>query len=321
MTGRFLRLSFLSLFSISVSTGLLAQEQPKPGDGEGDDLMAILESQDASGKTNFTAATFKTTRIANGHSIEHLGKGVLDFRVNHRFGRINHGLKEFFGLDNATTRIGFDYGVTDWLMVGIGRSTYMKDVDGFVKVKILRQKDDNSMPVSLSYMGAFSAQAVEAVSLPPGAEYPFSNRLAYVNQLLIARKFNNWLSLQLMPTHVHYNFVPLRDDPNDIFALGIGGRLKLTRRISLTGEYYMVLPADQKIQGTRNALTLGFDIETGGHVFQLLFSNATGISERSVIGQTAGRWDKGDIHFGFNISRVFTLIRPKEFKDSRNKIW
>lgn len=299
----------------------LAQTDSLKNTGDGDDLMAMLTDEAGAGKQENTSATFKTTRIANGHSIENIGKGVLDFRINHRFGRINQGAKEFFGLDNATTRIGFDYGITDWLMVGIGRSTYLKDVDGFAKVKILRQKADNSMPVSLSYLGSVSVQAVDMVVPPAGSDYPFSNRVAYVNQLLIARKFSNWLSLQLMPTHLHYNFVQYKDEPNDIFAVGVGGRVKLSNRISLTGEYYMVVPPDDRMRGTHNSLTLGFDIETGGHVFQLLFSNSTGITERSVIGQTTGEWDKGDIHFGFNISRVFTLVRPKEFKNTRNKIW
>lgn len=306
-----------SLFSYCVK----AQTDSVKNTGDGDDLMAMLTDEAGANKNEYTSATFKTTRIANGHSIENIGKGVLDFRINHRFGRINQGAKEFFGLDNATTRLGFDYGVTDWLMVGIGRSTYLKDVDGFAKIKILRQKADNSMPVSLSYLGSVSIQAVDMVVPPAGSDYPFSNRVAYINQLLIARKFSNWLSLQLMPTHLHYNFVQYKDEPNDIFAVGIGGRVKLSNRISLTGEYYMVVPPDDRMRGTHNSLTLGFDIETGGHVFQLLFSNSTGITERSVIGQTNGEWDKGDIHFGFNISRVFTLVRPKEFKNTRNKIW
>lgn len=315
-----LRITIISLLLLNMaSLGARAQGTDTTArNADGEDLMAMLDDKEDS-KTGYTTSTFKTTRIANGHSIENVGKGILDFRINHRFGQINDGVKEFFGLDNATTRIGFDYGITDWLMVGIGRSTYLKDVDGFLKVKILHQKEDNSMPVSVSYMGAMSVQDVKLVEPPAGSDYPFSNRVAYVNQLLIARKFANWLSLQLMPTHLHYNFVRYNDEPNDIFAVGLGGRLKLSNRISLTGEYYMVM--GDKMRDTRNSLTLGFDIETGGHVFQLMFTNSTGITERSVIGQTTGQWDKGNIHFGFNISRVFTIVRPKEFKNTRNKIW
>lgn len=284
-----------------------------------DDLMAMLEQEPSKPKRTYTFATFKTTRIANAHSIENLAKGVLDFRVNHRFGSFSGGSKEFFGLDNATTRIGFDYGITNWLMIGIGRSSFMKEYDGFLKSRLLRQKDNGGTPISISYLGSISLQTND-VAVPNGAEYYFTNRLTYINQLLVARKFSNWLSIQLMPTHIHYNLVAYRNEPNDLLAIGVGGRVKISKRMALTCEYYLV-PDEYKRQGTRNALTLGVDIETGGHVFQLMFSNATGVSERAVIGQTTGLWDKGDIHFGFNISRVFTIIRPKEFETSRNKIW
>lgn len=286
---------------------------------ESEDLMALLEEAAGKPKKEYTIATFKTTRIANAHSIENLGKGILDFRVNHRFGRVNDGAKEFFGLDNATTRIGFDYGITNWLMIGIGRSSFMKEYDGFIKMRLLRQKDNGGTPLSISYLGAMSVQSME-VSVPAGTEYYFTNRLAYLNQLLIARKFSNWLSLQLMPTHLHYNLVDYRTEKNDVLAIGLGGRIKVSKRIALTGEYYYV-PDDFKRRGSKNSLTFGMDIETGGHIFQLMFSNSTGVSERAVIGQTTGLWDKGDIHFGFNISRIFTIVKPKEFEGSRNKIW
>lgn len=291
-----------------------------PGDTTGsDDLMSLLEEEPAATSKEYTTATFKSTRIANGHSIESTGKGVLDFRVSHRFGMLNQGLRDFFGLDNATTRIGFDYGVTDWLMIGLGRSSFMREYDGFLKAKVLRQREDGGLPFSVSYMGALSIQDND-VTIPAGTEYFFTNRMAYVNQLLIARKFSQAISLQLMPTHVHYNLVQYRNEPNDVIALGLGGRIKLSNRISLTGEYYYLLP-DNRLRDTRNSLTLGFDIETGGHVFQLLFSNSTGITERYAIGQTTGDWGNADIHFGFNISRVFTIVKPKGFENSRNKIW
>lgn len=286
---------------------------------DADDLMALLQSDTEHTKSDYVTGTFKTTRIANGHSIEQTAKGVLDFRINHRFGAINGGFSEFFGLDNAVTRIGADYGITDWLMVGLGRSTYMKEVDGFVKARILKQTESGSMPVSVSYLGGMSMQGVALMQVPAGAEYYFTNRLGYVNQLLIARKFSNALSLQIMPTHVHNNFVQFREEPNDIFAMGVGGRIKLSNRIAVTGEYYYQL--GDRMRNATNSLTLGIDIETGGHVFQLMLTNSTGVSERAVVGNTTERWEKGNIHFGFNISRVFTIVRPDGFKDSRNKIW
>jgi hypothetical protein len=323
-------LLLLAVFNINAQAQTppqLSTQDTTASEGE-DELMTMLEEEPSKPGKEYTTATFKTTRIANGHSIENTGVGVLDFRVGHRFGFINQGIKDFFGLDNATTRIAFDYGITNWLMVGVGRSSYLKEYDGFVKAKLLRQREKGGMPFSVSYMGAASIQTNDP-GLPDSVEYYFSNRVAYVNQLLIARKFNSWLSLQLMPTHIHYNLVTFRDDPNDVVAVGIGGRLKLSNRISLTGEWYYQIPSMQRHDEadptrstyTRNPLTIGLDIETGGHVFQLLFTNAAGITERNVVGQTTGDWSKGDIHFGFNISRVFTIVKPKGFENSRNKIW
>ena len=279
---------------------------------ESDDLMDMLDEGDQapSKKKAYTTATFKTSRIVNGQSIENTAKGVLDFKVNHRFGAIDN-LNNFFGLDNANTMIGFDYGITDWLMVGFSRSTYEKEYQGFVKAKILRQTENGDMPISLSYYGNTSLQSLPAPTLPAGQEYHFSNRMFYVNQLLLARKFNQWLSVQLMPTHVHYNLVPTTAEPNDIFALGVGGRVKVSNRVSLNAEYYYRFT---ELNGYSNSLSIGCDIETGGHVFQLMLTNSTAMTERAFIGQTVSPWGDGGIHFGFNISRVFTIVKPKEFK-------
>lgn len=204
-------------------------------------------------------------------------------------------------------------------MIGIGRSTFQKEVDGLIKIKILRQREGGGMPVSVSYLGNAGIQTAD-VAVPDGKEYFFSNRVANANQLIIARKFSSGFSLQLMPTHVHYNLVPLAKDHNDVLAMGVAGRIKLNRRISFTGEYYYTIP-EYELTGSRNALSLGFDIETGGHVFQLMFTNARGMSERTFVGQTTDDWGAGDIHFGFNISRVFTIVKPKGMAGMRNKIW
>lgn len=309
-------------FTLSVfpcASSLQAQGRDSLQSRDENDMMAILNKEsDHIPAAIYTAATFKSTRIANGHSIEQVGAGVLDMRINHRFGLLNQAFKNFFGLDNVVSHLGFDYGITDRLMIGVGRSTYLKDYDGFLKVKILRQTEDGRMPVSLSYMGALSIQAQDAYA-PAGKSYMFKDKMAYIHQVLIARKFSASFSLQLMPVYIHYNLVAFNNEPNDIFALGFGGRLKLSKRISVTGEYYPLI--GKKLNGTRNAASVGVDIETGGHVFQLLFTNATGINERTVIGQTTGRIDRGDIHFGFNISRVFTIVRPKDTRDLHNKIW
>jgi len=312
------------LFTAIVFTGTAAhaqdgKKQPKKEQTENaDDLMAMLDSEDGHKPKEYTTATFKSTRVINGQSIENTAKGVLDFRVSHRFGELSDA-DNFFGLDNANTSIGFDYGITNDVMVGISRSTYDKEFQAFTKIKLLRQTDTKDMPVSVSYMGAAAVHARKQPDpLPAGQTFYFTNRLTYVNQLLIARKFSSKFSLQLMPTHIHYNIVPTIAEPNDMFALGIGGRLKLSNRISLTGEYYYRF---NELNGYFNSASIGIDIETGGHVFQLMVTNATAMTERAFIGQTTSDIADGGIHFGFNISRVFTIVRPKEFEGTRSKIW
>lgn len=276
------------------------------------DLLGQLEKElmgDEKDRTNYATATFKTTRLIDGHTVENVGKGVLDMKVSHRFGKINNGVYELFGLDNATMRMGLDYGITRYLMVGFGRSTFEKTLDAFFKLKILRQSSGKrSMPITLSYVPtvALKTQKFE----DPDRKNFITSKLSFTHQLLIGRKFSEGTSFQLMPTFTHINLVQLATDPNDLYAIGIGGRQKLSKRVSFNAEYYYQLPG-YKLTGTTDALSVGFDIETGGHVFQLHFTNSQGMSERSFITGTRGLWEKGDVYFGFNISRVFTVGKRK----------
>lgn len=275
-----------------------------------DDLMKMLEEEtEKDKKPDYATATFKTTRLINGHSVENVAAGVLDFRISHRFGYISGGAYELWGLDEASMRLGLDYGLTRWWMIGVGRSTYQKQYDGFTKVKLLRQSSGvRSMPITLSAVGSMMYKSLKFDD--PNRDNYYTSNLYYSGQLLIARKFNESLSLQLMPTIVHYNLVPEASDPNDLFSVGIGGRMKISKRTSLNVEYYYQLP-DYKLPGTTNSLAIGFDIETGGHVFQLYCTNSTGMTERTYINETTGNFFKGDIRLGFTISRVFTLKKPK----------
>lgn len=259
-----------------------------------------LQAQD--GTKEYVTHTFDGTRIINGHSVETLGAGDLEFLISHRFGRLNGGLYEFLGLDHASIRFGFEYGITDRLNVGVGRSSYGKHFDAFAKAKLLQQRD--GMPVTVTFLtsAAVNTLKTSAADLP----LPLQSRFTYANQLLIARKFGEGFSLQLSPTHLHYNLVDNRDQPNDWFAVGAGARIQLTRMLGISLEYYHLLPgyfpADRK-----SPLGIGFDIRTAGHVFQLHFTNAAAMIEKGFIGETTGDWLKGDIQFGFNISRVFRL--------------
>ncbi len=277
------------------------------------DLMAQLEREvigDNKTKTTYITATFKTTRLINGHTVENVGKGVLDVKISHRFGKLNNGSYELFGLDNASMRMGFDYGITRYLMVGIGRSTFEKTYDGYFKLKLLRQSTGKrKMPVTVSYVPTIAVKTLKFED--PNRKNYFTSRLFYTHQLIIGRKFSEGTSIQLMPTYVHRNLVKLLAEPNGTMAVGVGGRQKISKRISLNVEYYYQIPG-YKMTGTTNSLSLGVDIETGGHVFQLHFTNSRGMNERTFISETIGEWGKGDIYFGFNISRVFTVGKRKK---------
>lgn len=289
------------------------------------DLFKMLEEEsnkENKTRTNYTSATFKSTRLINGHTVETLGKKILDFRISHRFDKFSDGFYEMFGLDHAKMRIGLDYGLTDRFMFGLGRSTYEKQYDGFFKYKIFRQSTGyKKMPVTIDFMASVmrrrdtAALSSELISNPSYSvkDIPYSSKFYYCFQLIIGRKFSEHTSLQIMPTLIHNNIVKKVSDPNNNIAIGIGGRQKISKRLSINGEYYYVLPA-YKFEGTTNSLSFGVDIETGGHVFQLHFTNSMGMTERTFIARTqkeGGQWSKGDINFGFNISRVFVIGKKK----------
>ena len=282
---------FLVLLFIVLSLQLSAQ-----------DLFDILEDE-APETTEVVTATFKGTRIANGHSIENRKKKELEFIISHRFGRVNTGFYDLFGLDQSNIRFALEYGITDDLTAGLGRSSFEKIYDGFLKYKLVKQKTgSNSFPIAISLFGSATIKTQE--SFDPNFDPSFSERLAYVGQVLIARKFSPSLSLQLTPTFVHRNSVVLDADPHDIFALGFGGRVKLSKRVSLNAEYYYAFDELESLT-TTNSLAFGVDIETGGHVFQIILSNSITMIEKSFITETTGNFFGGDIHLGFNISRTF----------------
>lgn len=289
------RLSLLILFSL-IPAGIFAQ----------DDLMNLLNDS-TTRQINYTLATFKSTRIMNGHSTERMPAGQLDVRFSHRFGLVSTGPYEFWGLDQANVHFGFEYGIWDWLMIGVGRGTYEKTYDGFAKFSVLRQSTGAvEMPVSLSIFTSIAVNSLKWTN--PDVKNYFSSRLSYVWQVLVARKISETFSAQLTPSYVHRNLVQTELDPNDLFALGAGGKIELTKRISFNVEYYYVTNHHPYMsQPVYNPLSLGFDIQTGGHVFQIIVTNSIAMIEKGFIGETTGQWRTGDIHLGFNISRVFTL--------------
>ena len=253
----------------------------------------------------FAYKTFRDTRILNGHSVETNNDGLATFIISHRFGILNSGLSEFFGLDQSTIRIGLDYGIKDWVTVGVGRSSFEKTVDAYGKVRFLRQSSgEKNTPCTLT---GFSSVAINTLSFSnPNRENYFTSRLTFTNQLLIARKFSDDFSFQLMPTVVHRNLVSTLAEKNDVYACGGAFRYQLSRSWALSGEYYYVLP-DQLAPDRYNPAALGFEVETRGHVFQFQVGNSRGMIEKFFVTETVANVTKGDIHFGFNITRDFKL--------------
>jgi hypothetical protein len=273
-----------------------------------EDLLSLVGVDDKP-KKEFVNYSFKSSRVIMSHSMELIRPGVMDLRILHRFGNINKGAYEFFGLDNATMRLGFDFGLSKNLMAGIGRSTNKKELDAFAKYRLIHQsKGPKSLPFSLLVTGGASLTTLKNTDTTQ--KNYFSSRIGYYGQVIIGSKISESFTLQFMPTIVHRNLVPTVEDPNDLLAVGVGTRLKLSNRISLNVDYYYRLnpnPTD----GTQNPLSIGFDIETGGHVFQLHFTNAVGMNEKVFLLETTNNWGKGDIQFGFNISRSFQIKKKK----------
>lgn len=280
-----------------------------------DDLLDLLES-DEEPEIVYAFATFKGTKVVNLQSPEIPHKGVLQYVISHRFGSFNDDfLYNFAGLDNAQIRMSFDYSICDWLNVGVSHASFGKIYDGFAKYRLKRQsKGAKNFPVTIT---GFSGIYYKSLKFTDGLEHAGTERLSFVNQLVIARKFNSNFSAVITPTHVHNNIVDLESFDNSVFAVGLGARYKFTPMHALNVEYihqlnpYTFEDSDGNIQNMNNSLSIGFDIETGGHVFQLFLTNSQAISEPLVITDTRTSWLDGDIHFGFNISRVFTIKRPK----------
>lgn len=266
------------------------------------DLLDVLELETPKTK-NIVTSTFKGTRIINGHSIENRKDKELEFIISHRFGAINLGFDELFGLDQSNIRFALEYGLNDNLTAGFGRSSFEKTYDVFLKYSLLKQKrGEKSFPFAVSLFGSVAAKTLK--DYDPADKRTFKESLFYVGQVLIARKVSPSFSFQITPTYVHRNSVKLAADPHDIFAVGLGTRIKLSKRVSFNSEYFYALDQLSSLK-TTNSMAFGVDIETGGHVFQLILSNAITMIEKSFITETTGNFFKGDIHLGFNISRTF----------------
>jgi len=269
------------------------------------DLLSQL-SESAEPEKEFVFQTFKGTRVVNGHSVEVKGKGELEFIIGHRFGTINSGAYNFFGWDAAYIRFGLEYGLTSKLGIGVGRSSFNKIYDTYLKYMVVRQSKGGGSPITITTFGSIGFQTVDQ-------ELSLQSKMYYSAQVLMARKFSSNFSLQLSPTFIHANQVDQMKENNDQFALGFQGRYKITRSLAINAEYFY--RANPVSGGPYyDPIGIGLDIETGGHVFQLIFSNTQGMVDRTYVGQTDGNFFEGDIHFGFNITRTFQLKKERPAK-------
>ena len=231
--------------------------------------------------------------------------------IQHRFGSIENGFYDLFGMDYATIRFDFHYGLTDRISFGVGRSSLDKIYDIFLKTKLIRQTSGfKSFPFSVLFYSDIGIDTKRKPEIYPSVKDNFSNRLLYVNQLIIGRKFSRNLSLEILPTLVHRNLVPTNDDDHDQASIGIAGRFKLSNRISINADYF--IPIGDRNENYKNSLAVGVDYETGGHVFQVMLANAQGPYEYTFSENASGDFSSGTLYLGFNISRSFTLKNEDE---------
>lgn len=280
----------LSILIVLIPFFVLSQE---------DDLLGEIDNVPT--EDEYEIAAFKGLKIVNFESTKMVSKKQLFFVVSHRFGSIKTGIEDFFGLDQAVTRLNFIYGISDGINIGISRSSFQKTYEGSLKLRLLRQRAGGSPFTVVLFSNVLMDTSLEEEVLPG---LKFENRLSYSTQALISKKLNKNLSLQLAPTFFHDNLVAFDGQENSQYAIGIGGRHKLTKRWSINIDYGLHLNRAAN-SPFKNPLSIGFDLETGGHVFQLHFTNAQPMNTNTFLGQATGDWGNGDIFFGFNLSRVF----------------
>lgn len=308
-----------------------------------DDILKMMDSvvveEDKS--VNKVTATFKTTKVISLQTPQTVGAGELDFRVTHRFGNIGEasggGVHTLYGWDAISdVRFSFDYGITGKFQVGVARNKKDENLDGSLKFRFLEQTLDNKVPLSICAYTIASLTPMRVSQLYAGADSlwvvaneKFAHKMAYTTQLIFARKFAPWLSAAIAPGYTHRNYVlaavnssNAAVDENGLFSVGAGLRLKVSRSVSLLADYFYVISDYRKDNPTMPyyaPLSLGVEIETGGHVFHLNLSNSTGINENYLIPRSPDSWSKGGFKFGFNISRVFQIYSPEKKKEKKKQ--
>jgi hypothetical protein len=277
--------------------------------GQKEDFDLLSEETPKSENVNYA---FKTTKVINLQSLETTDYGVLDFKMLHRFGALNSGPVEAFGLDQASVRFGLEYGISENLMISLGRSNVqgLKNTDAFLKYRLLHQKSDESIPVSLLVL-AGAQYALVNPDIPSSEKPTAMQRSSFVFQTIVGRKFSENFSMLLSPTYIlnaknEAWITPREREPQNLVALGAGLRYKITPRTSINLEYIPIFYGNGNVA---NSFSLGVDIETGGHVFQLHVTNSAGLNETQFIANTLKGGPTSGLRLGFNLSRVFTIVK------------
>ncbi len=272
------------------------------------DPMSLLQGLAEAPKDEPVIATFKATRLINQQTIEVGGTRSLDFRIHHHFGPFNSGAYDFWGIDGgASIRLGLEYSYNGRLQFGLGRTSYEKQIDGFLKYRLLRQSKSGSMPISVTLFSGAYRNGIKGLQIGGIDKFKYaSDRLSFVQQIIIARKIDDKLSIQITPTMVHYNLVENLSDQNDAYFLGIAGRYKISNRTAITYEYGAKL-LNYSESKYYDSMGIGLDIETGGHVFQMFLTNSFGMTENQTFARTNSSWADRGFRLGFNVSRMFTL--------------
>ena len=285
--------------------------------------------EDEAPKSKKADPPFKSTRLGNAQSIDFVKKNHLDIRISQRFGKLYdatnpHPLTEsfqtFLGFDNTSDiRLSFDYGLRENLSIGLGRSKYNRLVDGNVKWKLLSQTADFKIPVSIALFESIGYTHAPTTQLYSGIVKDFEtnelHRFNYVSQLVIASRLSSRLSVEVVPGYIHRNFIresyntnSKAADQNGFLFLGLGARLKISQRVCIIGDYFYNFAAYyQNNSSVHQPLSLGIELETGGHLVSLFYSNASAFTENNYLAGTSDSWRKGQIKFGFSISRMFAL--------------
>ncbi len=264
-----------------------------------DDLLSEIDDGDQG--SQYVTAVFKGLKVVNFESTKLVAEKELTFIVAHRFGSLKNGIDTFFGLDDAVTRLNFVYGIKDWINIGVSRSSFQKIYQGSLKYRVLRQERDGFPFTIVGYNAIIINTGLDSNNLPL---IEFKHRVGYTVQVLVSHKVSTDFSVLLAPTFFHDNYVAINEQDNSQYALGIGARYKFAARWSVNVDYgYHFNRADSS--PFRNPLSIGVDLETGGHVFQMHFTNAQPMNTNAFLGQSTGDWSDGDVYFGFNLSRRF----------------